>query len=324
MTSRPKVSVIMLAYNQERYISRAISSVMAQRTPWPIELIIADDHSTDQTRTIAEQWQKRFPERIKLLPDQPNMGFALNWLRAYRQAQGKYIAICEGDDFYISRKKLLRQVSFLDSHPDYAMCYHNVVNFYQQDHSKSLSGPLKARTMRFEELARWNPISNVSTCYRRSCIPPLPEWMARVKGCDLAMHMLCAQNGPIYYMPQPMAAYRKLATSVWTGIGLQKSRELSRQVRRLLMEHFEDSHPQVVREMALTCARSCISQMVTDPAEAPRMIQEIQSYGLGWTPEDIEREKLAIAATTASPGLKKRVLTACRRLLSKTIPLPRL
>lgn len=120
----PLVSVVTITYNHERYISNCIEGVLSQITNFPIEFIIAEDCSTDRTRIICEDYARIHPEMIRLITSENNLGYNANELRAMKSARGKYIAYCEGDDFWTDCMKLQKQVDFLESHPMYSICFH--------------------------------------------------------------------------------------------------------------------------------------------------------------------------------------------------------
>ena len=132
-----RVSVLMLAYNQERYIGEAIRSVMLQQTDFPFELVIGNDGSGDRTGAICREWQKRYADRIVLIDRPKNIGLIPNFMQTYPLCKGNYIAICEGDDFWTDKSKLQRQVDFLDTHPDYVLCFHRVINYYADKGTKA-------------------------------------------------------------------------------------------------------------------------------------------------------------------------------------------
>ncbi|KAA7916589.1 glycosyltransferase, partial [Salmonella enterica subsp. enterica serovar Lubbock] len=105
-----KASVLMLAYNQRPYIDEAIRSVVLQDTTFDFELIVSDDASTDGTADRCLWWQQRYPDRIRVIRGDSNVGLAANFVRTYQAARGEYIAICEADDFWTDRHKLQIQV----------------------------------------------------------------------------------------------------------------------------------------------------------------------------------------------------------------------
>jgi glycosyltransferase involved in cell wall biosynthesis len=113
LPAEPLVSVHMLAFNHGPYLADAIEGVIAQRTDFPIELIIGDDHSTDDTLRIALDYQARFPHLVRVLHGPTNVGMHANYQRVLERCRGEFVAICEGDDYWIDEQKLTTQVAFL-------------------------------------------------------------------------------------------------------------------------------------------------------------------------------------------------------------------
>lgn len=116
----PLVSVCMITFNQEAYIASAIEGVLMQQHNFPVEVIIGEDCSKDRTREICKSYAEKNPE-IRLLESEENLGMANNFLRTLQAARGKFIAICEGDDFWVDPQKLSNQVNFLQQNPDYGL-----------------------------------------------------------------------------------------------------------------------------------------------------------------------------------------------------------
>ena len=110
----PLVSVMMITYNHEPYIREAVESIMAQVAPFEYELLIGEDCSNDNTRLIAEQLQKEYPDRIRLFYSDRNIGWNYNIERLRRRVRGKYIAWCEGDDYWTDTEKLAKQVELIE------------------------------------------------------------------------------------------------------------------------------------------------------------------------------------------------------------------
>lgn len=324
-----KVSVLMLAYNQEQYIDEAIRSVVLQQTTHRFELIVADDASTDSTRDHILRWKNRYPDIIRLLPEEKNLGLARNFIRAYNAARGEYIAICESDDFWTDRHKLQLQVDFMDTHTAYTLCFHRVVNYYQADGSMSLSNGRQGRILTLNDLALCNPITNVSVLYRRSVAGALPEWMTEVTSYDFVMHMLCAQYGDIYYMKRVMAVYRKLPTSIWTGGDKARRSMISRKNRDLLIGYFQSRNAEVAALLRLANARNCLDMAAYYEQEgqadkAQESLRLAQSYQPEWTDDDIRRERELLLRATSKPSRLRRCLTRVRQALSRLLPVPRI
>ncbi|MBW7675612.1 glycosyltransferase [Chryseobacterium chendengshani] len=125
-----KVSVIVLTYNQEKFIEKNLTGIFMQKVNFPVELIISDDCSTDQTALIINELIKNKPAHIeiKFKSHQKNLGSTPNFFNALQEATGKYIAFCEGDDYWTDENKLQIQYDFLEENKDYSMCFHQVKN----------------------------------------------------------------------------------------------------------------------------------------------------------------------------------------------------
>ena len=101
----PLVSICVITYNQEKYIAQAIDGVLMQQTDFPIELIIGEDCSPDNTRKICLDYKNKYPDKIKLLLPDKNKGSMRNFIDTMQAANGKYIALCEGDDYWTDWQK---------------------------------------------------------------------------------------------------------------------------------------------------------------------------------------------------------------------------
>lgn len=129
----PLVSVKMITYNHAPYIARAIEGVLQQKTAFPFELVIGEDCSTDGTREIVFEYQKKHPDIIRVITSSKNVGMNKNGLRTTKAGTGKYIAFCEGDDYWHHPGKLQKQVDYLENHPECGLVYTN----YDVYHVKS-------------------------------------------------------------------------------------------------------------------------------------------------------------------------------------------
>lgn len=125
----PLLSVVTITYNHAQYIGKCIEGVLMQRVNFPMEFIIAEDCSTDETRSICVKYAKRYPNLIRLIVSDANVGVLANERRAFEAVRGKYVAYCEGDDYWTDPLKLQRQVDFLESHPDYSVCFHRCLHY---------------------------------------------------------------------------------------------------------------------------------------------------------------------------------------------------
>lgn len=119
------VSVIVLTYNHEKYISQALDSILMQKVDFQYEILVGDDASTDRTPQILRDYQRRYPKIIRLFLREENVGPTKNAYELFYEARGKYLAACEGDDYWTSSKKLETQIKFLEDHEDFIGCAHD-------------------------------------------------------------------------------------------------------------------------------------------------------------------------------------------------------
>ncbi len=124
------VSVIVLTYNQAPFIAQALDSVLMQKTDFDYEILVGDDASTDGTSDIVKSYGEKYPDRFRVFVREKNCGATRNAYELLMQAQGKYLAFCEGDDYWTSDNKLALQVKYLENHPDMIGCAHkcSIVN----------------------------------------------------------------------------------------------------------------------------------------------------------------------------------------------------
>ena len=121
--TNPKVSVIVCTFNQERYIAEALDSILAQKTDFPFQIVLADDCSTDSTGMICRLYAERYPDKVRYIRNEENKGVARNYFDAIREARGMYIADLAGDDRWTDPDKLQRQADLLDSDPKITICH---------------------------------------------------------------------------------------------------------------------------------------------------------------------------------------------------------
>lgn len=124
-------SIICVTYNHAPYIRQAVDSFLMQKTIFPYEIIIADDCSMDGTSAICAEYAAKYPDKIRHIRGEYNVGGVENERRAIEAAQGEYVALCEGDDYWIDSKKLQKQVEFLETHPDYSVTWTRYEKYLQ-------------------------------------------------------------------------------------------------------------------------------------------------------------------------------------------------
>lgn len=221
-----KLNVCMITYNHERYIHQAIQSVLGQIADFPIELVIGEDGSTDNTRAICETYATNYPDKVKLLPVKGNLGMMKNFLRTYRACDGKYIAFLEGDDFWTDRTKLQKQIDFLERNPSYSACFHNVTMKNERNSETTewiLHQQLEKDTFDTNDVLDPWFIPSLSFVFVNYGDFLLPEWFFNCKYGDLPFMLLLSLKGNFKYINEVMGVYRLHDTGLTTkDIGYDK------------------------------------------------------------------------------------------------------
>ena len=206
-----KLSVCMITYNHESYISEAIESVLNQHTNFTVQLIIGEDCSADNTRSVCEKFVKKYPGKILLLPETGNVGMMKNFERTFKQCDGDYVAFLEGDDYWTDNSKLQKQVDFLQANSDYSLCFHNTQMIMDRAGEKKewvLHSNLEKDTFTTEDvLGPWF-VPSCSTVFTNYPDFVLPTWFYNCKYGDLPFMLLLSLKGKFKYLDEVMAVYR--------------------------------------------------------------------------------------------------------------------
>ncbi len=209
--TEPLLSIVCLAYNHASFIRKALESFLQQETDFPFEVIVHDDASTDTTAAIIADYAARYPSIIKPIYQTQNQ-FSLGEpfsMRLFARAGGKYIAYCEGDDYWTDPTKLQQQVDFLEQHRDYVITFHDAFMFNSQGiiQSPQLTGKLRKDATALE-LMQGRPLSTLTVCFR-NLIQELPPELLGVKVLDICWWSLLGAYGKGKFMEEiSPAAYR--------------------------------------------------------------------------------------------------------------------
>ncbi len=216
-TKRPKLSVVTTTHNQEAYVRNAFDSFVAQQIDFPMEIIVADDASTDATRAIIQEYVDRYPHLFRPILRPKNLGLNRNLVDALSKARGTYIALCEGDDYWIDPLKLSKQVAFLDRHPKTAVCFHPVRTIWEDGRVEEQDFPPVSwrDDLSLDALIRRNFIQTNSVVYRR--LPHYRDIPADVMPLDHYLHVRHAFHGDIGMLSETMAVYRRHSQGMWNN-----------------------------------------------------------------------------------------------------------
>jgi glycosyltransferase involved in cell wall biosynthesis len=235
------VSVCMITYNHEKYIREAIEGVLMQKADFIIELIIGEDFSTDNTRIICQEYSAKHPDKIRLLASDKNLGMMPNFVRTTEACIGKYIALCDGDDYWTDPNKLKKQVDFLQENEDFVICHHNMQVIYENNtrapHLSNSPGQKDISTI--EDLARLYFIYTASSIYRNGLIKKLPEIFHHSTLGDYFLYMLIAQYGRIKYFPDVMGVYRVHENGIWSKLSEDIKTENQLKLLSELIKYFK-------------------------------------------------------------------------------------
>ena len=229
MEETTMVSVICCAYNQEKYIEYALKSFIMQKTDFAYEVLVSDDASTDRTAEIIRRYEQRYPEIIRGVYFQENQYSKGNDpdVILYGMARGKYIAICEGDDYWTSEEKLQKQVDALEKHPECDMCAHTASMVRADDGQEIRTiAPMKEEGILTAEkviTGGGNYIATNSLLFRTAMLEA-PAGFAVKFSIDYALQIMGALRGGIWYLTENMSAYRRGAENSWT-LDMQKDQD---------------------------------------------------------------------------------------------------
>ncbi len=222
-----KLSVSVVTFQEAGYIREALESVLRQETSFPFEVVVGDDASTDGTQDVLRELQREWPERLRLILHERNLGdFGLsNFMSTLDACQGDYVAFLDGDDLWTARDKLQRQVDYLEAHPECSLAGHRVEHRSDDGHSELSRRPAVGdRIYDIGELLVDNFVHKISTVATRKAVEALPEWYrtTRVASADWVFNLLVGRVGKIAFIDEVMAVHRKRAESLSTSYGMPR------------------------------------------------------------------------------------------------------
>lgn len=242
-----KVTVCITTYNHESYIQQALDSVLGQQTDFEFEVIVGEDDSSDRTREIVIGYQKAYPDKIRLfLNDRANVIYIdgkptgrWNLMNLLSATTGQYVAMLDGDDYWLGTSKLQAQVDFLDANPGCSICFHNALEFQSElGASRPFHEGAFKQITTCMDLLESNFIPTCTVMYRSSSIPPLPSWFRLIRMADWPLSLLVAQSGDIGYIDEVMGCYRQHSLGSWYGLALIQKYHYIIKAYKLLKGHF--------------------------------------------------------------------------------------
>ncbi len=242
------VSVVCPVYNQLSCIRQCLDGVLMQKTSFDFELVVHDDASTDGTTDVLREYAEIYPDKVRLVLQAANqyskkhvlVGHQLLW----SNVKGKYISFCEGDDYWIDALKLQKQVDFLETHPDYTMCFHNVEVISNVASEIMRFSHLEERDYTAKEIYEKWSIPTCSAVYR-NFLPASVFTDTHIYIADIFIYLNLALRGKIFCMNQNMGAYRRHDAGLSFGIDAQRAILLAHQY--LFMAKYFKDNPDLVQ-----------------------------------------------------------------------------
>jgi len=256
MGSDVTASVCMITYNHEPYIERAINGVLMQRCTFPVKIVIGEDCSTDHTGHICSEFAKQY-KAINLLPSQRNLGVLPNFLRTLLACEGKYIAICEGDDFWTDPLKLQKQIDFLEANTDYGLVHTNVDYYHtetgrtERNINKKTYNFCRIRNLKdiYENiLSGAYSIRTLTVCFRKSLLLDIIGDLevvfmsGRFKMGDTPLWLELSRKSKFMYLDESTGVYNILNESLTHSHSDEKILDFYKSHFSLL-DYYDDKYP---------------------------------------------------------------------------------
>ncbi len=312
--SVPRVSVCVISYNHAAFIERALRSIAAQETPFPFEIVLADDCSTDGTKELAEATARQCSVPFRLLPRARNLGPKDNFLDLLAAARGRYVAYLEGDDQWLTTSRLAEQVALLDAQPHLSGCFgrahvidakDGVMGDYFEYHGCPVP-PFEVGQP--DAIARGSSAPSCTYVFRREAIASIPAWYAR-DASHQGLSVLLTERGLLRFVDKVWGQYRVHRGGTWSlasreskyaadfryALALASDNELTRRYPR-----------DIGRRLALTTV--CLSR---ERLRAGKGARSILNLGL-----DLRRIATAPVLRALALALPDLTLLAARKALA--------
>lgn len=267
----PKVSVLTATYNHKAFIADAIESVLLQQASFPVEHIIADDGSTDGTQEIIREYANRYKSITPILHAH-HVGGGENYAALYESAESKYVALCDGDDYFTDPYKLQQQYDFLEKNKTASLCFHVVRVLYEDEPERERLYPPVGELPRgvcqfyyLSDLLKCNLIQTNSVMYRWRFRGGLPDWF-RSDLCpgDWYLHLLHAEIGKIGFINKVMSVYRRHKQGIYFVAEVDRLKHRSLfgmkeiEAYDVINKHFEGRYEHILKDLSNGVFADCL------------------------------------------------------------------
>lgn len=305
------VSICCITYNQSGYIRDALEGFLMQKTDFAWELLIHDDASDDGTADIIREYAGKYPDRIFPVlqtENQYSKGFTnISGTYNFPRARGRYIAMCEGDDYWVDEDKLQRQVDYMEAHPDCSLCFHSArIEVQGRALTERSMRPYRgSRKVTPEEIIdKTSGYPTASLLFRRKMVEQLPDYYVSAPIADIPLQLMAAAGGWAYYMDRPMCVYRLGGAASWTTLMKQGDYGQKQQDYAKAMEHvyrgFDEASGRRFRDVVDRAVRRLYFLTWVNTRRYDRVLaEENREFYRELTP----RTRFFIRLETGAPGL---------------------
>lgn len=252
-----KVSICIITYNQEDFIRECLDGAVMQIVDFRYEIIIGEDCSTDKTLEICTEYAAAYPRLIKIFKSDINLGMQGNWINSIQNCEGKYIALCEGDDYWTDRTKLQKQVDFLDSNSDYVLCFHPI-SILQTD-GKIVDDFITRVPENYEDIATLARLGNyihTPSVVFRNVIKEFPFEFKHTPIGDFFLYLMLAEHGKLKCLEEKMCVYR-YGVGVFSGASTVKMAQSNLKLFSCLASYLKNEEiKKIIFERQLKAASS--------------------------------------------------------------------
>lgn len=242
------ISICIVTYNHIHFIKKCLDSILSQQTKFPFEILLGEDASTDGTRDFCIEYAKKYPDRIRLFLHHRENNINLNGTPSGRfnfiynlhSSKGKYIALCEGDDYWTDPLKLQKQVDFLEKNDDYNICFHNASNLEGDQITTQIYSPNRKQTITLTDLFKGDFTKTCCVLFRNNIdISDIAVEMIQ----DTTLFMKCLENNKkAYYINEDMAVYRIHAGGIFSLMKIKDKLLQAYKIRSYIYNKYKQ-HP---------------------------------------------------------------------------------
>lgn len=240
------VSVICTVYNHEKYLRKCLDGFVMQKTNFKFEVLIHDDASTDGSADIIREYEKKYPDIIKPIyqtENQYSKGIKVSQTFLYPLISGKYLAFCEGDDYWCDENKLQKQFDVMENHPDCSICVHRVsllengivLDKFIPDFK--IDDNIIDNNMYIKLMMGYYYLFQTSSYFIRMSLfdyKNKPEFWANSDVGDVPMILYCVSKGDLYYIDEVMSCYRNDSIGSWTNTVLKNASKMLEHTKKML------------------------------------------------------------------------------------------